>query len=139
MAETLDFEALWPFDLGRFGMTKGNAPCFLEVAWFLKTGELSKTMIFDEESEPLEELLQGVQDAMPDDKRQKLKQFIPRFIGCYDDTCERARREYILCQALWVWLPLALDAGGPEKNLRCSPICCVRHRGVFGSRAPRNG
>jgi hypothetical protein len=52
---------------------------------------------------------------MPDDKRQKLKQFIPRFIGCYDDTCERARREYILCQALWVWLPLALDAGGLKK------------------------
>jgi len=111
MAKTLDFEALWPFDLGRFGTTKGNAPCFLEVAAFLKTGEFDDRAL-DNESGVLIDFIMGLQDAMPDRPRQKLKRFIPRFIGCADFSSELARRKYIMHQALWAWLPLALDAAG---------------------------
>jgi hypothetical protein len=121
MADTLDFEALWPFDLGRYGTMKGNPPCFLEVAEFLKTGDFDDGIALDDESFVLIDFIMRLQDAMPDAARQKLKRFIPRFIGCADSSCEAARRNYIVHQALWVWFPLALDAGGmkrPADNFR---------------------
>jgi hypothetical protein len=52
MAEGLDFEALWPFELGRYGFgerptetdhligyvpPRGDKACFLEVVTFLKS------------------------------------------------------------------------------------------------------
>ena len=42
MAERLDFEALWPFELGRYRTSKGRLPCIFEVVSFLDTGEIQR-------------------------------------------------------------------------------------------------
>jgi hypothetical protein len=121
MAERLDFEALWPFELGRFGTTKGNAPCFLEVASFLKTGQFDDAIALDDESEALQQLIMEVQDGMPDAERQRLKGFIPRFIGSLDEEREAVRIAYLVRQGMTNWLPMALDASGFDwiaSNLR---------------------
>jgi hypothetical protein len=110
MAERLDFEGLWPFELGRFGTSKGNAPCIMELVSFLKTGTL------DEEPECVSEVLfdfiQPIHDAMPDEERKRLVRFIPRLIDSVDKKREAARAGFLAAEALAVWLPLALEAAG---------------------------
>jgi hypothetical protein len=54
----------------------------------------------------------GINDAMNDEGRQRLKIFIPRLIGTVDPEHEQARAEYLAWQAIRVFAPLALDASG---------------------------
>jgi hypothetical protein len=128
MEERLDFAALWPFELGRFGFgprptesdemvgyvpPRGDKACFLEVASFLKSGHFDDAVALDDESGKLGDFIMEVQDAMPDVERQRLKPFIPRFIDSLDvDKIEAARGKYLTIEALTVWLPMALEAGG---------------------------
>jgi hypothetical protein len=58
----------------------------------------------------------GVNDAMSDAGRQRLKLFIPRLVGTVDPAHERERAEYLAWQAIRVFAPLALDAVGQHKH-----------------------
>jgi hypothetical protein len=58
----------------------------------------------------------GINDAMSDEGRQRLKLFIPRLVGTVDPEHERERAEYLAWQAIRVFAPLALDAVGQHKH-----------------------
>jgi hypothetical protein len=130
MAETLDFAALWPFELGRYGVgAKGPMPCFLEVVWFLKTGRIDEPLALNDESEVLGDFIMDVQDGMPDDQRQKLKRFIPRFIGSWDEPAEDLRTVYLIYQAIGKWLPMVLEA----TNINWATEALRTHKSVPGT------
>jgi hypothetical protein len=54
----------------------------------------------------------GINDAMSDEGRQRLRVFIPRLVGTVDPDSEQARAEYLAWQAIRVFAPLALEAAG---------------------------
>jgi hypothetical protein len=111
MAESLDFEALWPFKLHRFGTYRGDGPCVMEVVSFLDGGPIDD----DDPSCVADALLvfvQHVHDAMPDDERQKLLRFVPRLLDSWDLAADLPRVHFLSVEALRNWLPLALEAGG---------------------------
>jgi|SRR5271165_3253141 len=107
MAETLDFEALWPFELGRYGTAKGQMPSIFAVVSFLKTGEL----IEEPEcvSDVLLDFVLGIDYYLSDGARQNLKLFIPRLVDSWDESRERARIAFLADEAVCNWLPLALE------------------------------
>jgi hypothetical protein len=111
MAERLNFEALWPFKLHRFGTYRGDGPCVMEVVSFLAGGPI------DDDTprcvaEPLLIFIQHVHDAMPDDERQKLLRFVPRLLDSCDFAADLPRVHFLTAEALRSWLPLALKVGG---------------------------
>jgi hypothetical protein len=121
MAQRLDFEALWPFELGQFGTSKGNAPCIFEVVSFLDTGVINDTP--ECVSDVLLDFIQPVHDAMPDAERQRLKRFIPRLLNCADEKMEAARSRWLVLKAITNFLPPALKAGGFREAAECVRVC----------------
>jgi hypothetical protein len=121
MAETLDFEALWPFELGRYGTSEGNAPCIFEVVSFLDTGEIDD--VPECVSGVLRDFIEFVHDAMPDAERQRLKRFIPRLLNCADEKVEAARSRLLVLKAITNFLPPALKAGGFREAAECVRVC----------------
>lgn len=128
MAETLDFDALWPWPLGQFGNARSDSPCLLEVVSFLDTGELD--WMPECVGDVLQDFLMAVQDAMPDAERQKLKRFIPRLIGCADEWADDARESYLRRKAITEWLPLALEAAGLWRHRAATAF--IRGRPIEG-------
>jgi len=110
MAESLDLEALWPWPLGRYGTSKGNAPCLMEVVSLIGEGELDDNP--DCTGEVLIDFLIEMNDAMPDVARQKLLRVVPGLIGSVDELAEGMRGGWMVATAFQVWLPMALEAGG---------------------------
>lgn len=108
---TQDFSDMWKWDL-----RQGNSPdpsngaCVMDaVSWF-HYGTLGD---HPECACPvITEFAIRVNDALPDDERQKLKPFIFRMIGNRDPASEQERAEYLAWQSIRVFAPFALDAAG---------------------------
>lgn len=71
----------------------------------------------------------GLNDAMPDDQRQRLLAFLPRIAGSRSAAHKQARGEILARGAVRVIAPIALDAAGLDTQaaaLRAlSPDCTV--------------
>jgi hypothetical protein len=68
--------------------------------------------------------VRGINDAMPDDIRQRLVAYLPRLVGTVAPEFEQARAEYLTRMAVTVIAPLALEARGFHEeaaDLRAMP------------------
>jgi len=63
-------------------------------------------------SEALAAYVISLNDAMPDDFRQRLKEFVPRLIGTRNEALELKRAQYLAWSAITVIVPVALDSVG---------------------------
>ena len=67
----------------------------------------------------------GINDAMSDAGRQRLRAFIPRLVGTVDPSAEKKRGEFLAWQAINVFAPLALEAAGLHE--RAATLRVMRH------------
>ncbi len=80
----------------------------------------------------------GINDAMPDDQRQRLLAFLPRIAGSRSAAHEQARAEILARGAVRVLAPIALDAAGMHTEaarLRALPADCSLHDAAEAARA----
>jgi hypothetical protein len=110
MAETLDFEALWAFKVGRYCTDKREMPSILAIVSFLKDGELIDEPLCV--SDVLLDFVLGIDYYLPGADRQRLKRFVPRLLDSRDESRERARIDFLADEAVCNWLPLALESRG---------------------------
>jgi hypothetical protein len=110
MAETLDFEALWAFKVGRYCTDKREMPSILAIVSFLKDGELIDEPLCA--SDVLLDFVLGIDYYLPGADRQRLKRFVPRLLDSRDESRERARIDFLADEAVCNWLPLALESRG---------------------------
>jgi hypothetical protein len=102
---------IWKFNL-RQGNSNDprNGACLLDaVSWF-EYGRLGDSPACV--CPVIRAFARGINDAMNDADRQRLKVFIPRLVGTVDPEAEQTRAEYLAWQAIRVFAPLALDAAG---------------------------
>lgn len=106
-----DINDIWRFDLRR-GNSKDprNGACLLDAVSWLEYGTLGDHPACV--CPVIAAFGRGINDAMSDIGRQRLKAFIPRLVGTVDPASEVARAEYLAWQAIRVFAPLALDAAG---------------------------
>jgi hypothetical protein len=102
---------IWQFDLRR-GASKHprDGACLLDaVSWFEygKLGDHPPCVC-----PVLAAYGRGINDAMSDTDRQRLKPYIIRLAGTVDPAAEVRRAEFLAWQAIRVFAPLALDAAG---------------------------
>ena len=106
-----DISNIWQFEL-----RKGNSPdpregaCLLDVVSWLEYGELG-------DRPPcvcpvIAAFGRGINDAMSDAGRQRLRVYIPRLVGTVDPESETPRAIYLAWQTIRVFAPLALDFAG---------------------------
>ena len=110
-----DLSTLWRFPLRRGNSDDPrNGACLLDAVSWLEYGTLG--------DHPrcvcpvIASFGRGINDAMTDAGRQRLRVFIPRLVGTVDPPAERARAEYLAWQAIRVFAPLALDAAGRHED-----------------------
>ncbi|MDE2469558.1 MAG: hypothetical protein KGL35_12630, partial [Bradyrhizobium sp.] len=110
-----DLSTLWHFPL-RMGNSDDprNGACLLDAVSWLEYGTLG-------DHPPcvcpvIAAFGRGINDAMSDTSRQRLRVFIPRLVGTVDPAAERARAEYLAWQAIRVFAPIALDAAGRRED-----------------------
>ena len=115
--DTHDISNIWKLDLRR-----GNSPnpregaCLLDAVSWLEYGELG-----DHPScvcPVIAAFGRGINDALSDTSRQKLKAYIPRLVGTVDRSAVQARAEYLAWQAIRLFAPLALDCIGLYASAR---------------------
>ena len=106
-----NFQSLWQFPLRRGNSNDPrNGACLLDaVSWF-EYGTLGDHPACV--CPVIAAFGRGINDAMRDTARQRLRVFIPRLVGTADPASEQARAEYLAWQAIRVFAPLALDAAG---------------------------
>src|SRR6185437_8674407 len=106
-----DIGNLWKFDLRKGNSNDPrNGACVMDaVSWF----EYGKLGDHPECVCPvIAAFVRPVNDFLDDANRQRLKLYIPRFVGTVDPASEQARAEYLAWQAIRVFAPIALDAAG---------------------------
>ena len=111
----IDINTIWQFDLRR-GNSRNprDGACLLDaVSWF-EYGTLGDHPACV--CPVIAAFARGINDAMSEVGRQRLKIYIPRLVGTVDPTSEQARAEYLAWQAIRVFAPLALDAAGLKRE-----------------------
>lgn len=107
----MNVKNIWKFALRRGNShDPRNGACLLDAVSWLEYGTLG-------DHPPcvcpvIAAFGRGINDAMSDAGRQRLRVFIPRLVGTVDPGAERERAEYLAWQAIRVFAPLALDAAG---------------------------
>jgi hypothetical protein len=111
----VDINEIWKFEL-RKGNSKNprEGACLLDAVSWLEYGTLGDHPACV--CPVIAAFGRGINDAMSDEGRQRLKLFIPRLVGTVDPEHERERAEYLAWQAIRVFAPLALDAVGQHKH-----------------------
>ena len=113
----MDITEIWKFDLRR-GNSRDprEGACIMDAISWLEYGTLGDHPACV--CPVIAAYGRGINDAMSDVGRQRLKVFIPRLVGTVDPASEQARAEYLAWQAIRVFAPLALDAAGHIADAR---------------------
>jgi hypothetical protein len=103
-------------DLWKFPLTRGNSTdpengaCVMDaVSWF-EYGKLGDHP--DCTCPVIAAYLRRFNDRLPDEQRQRLKEYIPRLIGTVDKDAAKARRDYLVWNVLKVIVPIMLESRG---------------------------
>ncbi len=106
-----DLNNLWKYELcsGNSDAPR-NGACLMDAVSWLEYGRLG------DHPECVCPVIatfgRGINDAMSNKGRQRLRVFIPRLVGTVDPKNEKARGEYLAWQAIRVFAPLALNVAG---------------------------
>jgi len=107
-------------DIWKFDLRKGNSDdpregaCLLDAVSWLEYGTLGDHPACV--CPVIAAFGRGINDAMSDEGRQRLKLYIPRLVGTVDPAHEQERAEYLAWQAIRVFAPIALDAAGLHEH-----------------------
>lgn len=126
----IDIETLWNFELRR-GNTDHprNGACLMDAARWIVYREIG------DDPECACPVIRAyairINDTLPDDERQRLKQFILRVVGNRDPENEMARAEYLVKQTADMIVPIALEAEaaalrGPVSETEIATISATR-------------
>lgn len=104
-------DQIWQFDLRKgSSFNPRDGACLLDAVSWLVYGTLGDHPACV--CPVLAAFGRGVNDAMSNAGRQRLKNFILRLVDTVDPASEQARVEYLLWQAIHVFAPLTLNATG---------------------------
>lgn len=114
--QMIDLTTLWRFDLRRGSSDHPcNGACLMDAANWIVRGKIGDDP--DGACPVIRAYAIELNDLLPDDQRQRLKQFILRVIDNRDPASEQARAKYLVEQIVKLILPLAL-AVEAEANRR---------------------
>ena len=107
----MDIADIWKFELRRGNSDDPrNGACLLDAVSWLEYGQLGDRPAC---VCPVHAAFaRGINDAMSNKGRQRLRVFIPRLVGTVDKASEKARGEFLAWQAIRVFAPIALRATG---------------------------